>query len=106
VRRREHVRAGEQRRRWVEGLLVEDVERGAAEPPLVERAQERGLADEAAARRVHQDRAGLHERERAVVDDLVRPLRHRHAQEEDVALREQGRQVLHAAEPGEPEAIP
>src|SRR5215208_8536541 len=52
-----------------ERLLLEDVERRPAEFLVPQSRADRGLVDDAAARRVDQDRARFHARERGAVDE-------------------------------------
>ncbi len=59
-------------------LLLEDVERRAADLPRFERLEQRGLVDDAAARGVHDPHAGLHLREARGAEQPGRVLRLRH----------------------------
>ena len=54
------------------GLALEHVEAGREQPAGVQRVGQRGLVDDRAARRVHEHRGRLHEREPAGVDQVVR----------------------------------
>ena len=63
VRREDDVLQLEQLRRHG-GLVLEDVERGAGDPALDERVDERALVDDRAARRVHEHGGRSHRRER------------------------------------------
>ena len=70
-------------------LLFEDVERGAAEPALLQRLHKRRLVDDVAARDVDEDRGRLEQGEPAGVDQVVGLGRVRRREDEDVGLGEQ-----------------
>src|SRR5207237_5782086 len=76
-------------------LLLEDVETGRAELALDERLENRALLLHAAARRVHEDRAALHEAERALVDHAARLVGARRVAREQIGLRQQRVQAAH-----------
>jgi hypothetical protein len=88
VRRDDHALEPEQRR--LRGrLLGEHVERGAAEPSVLERLRERLLVHDAAARRVDQPRALLAERELSLADQPLRVRRAREVDRDEVGLHEE-----------------
>ena len=70
-------------------LAVENVERSTAYLSTLERSQERAVVDDTAARRVHEDGAALHGRERVSVDEVPRARRVSHVQRDHVAVGEQ-----------------
>jgi hypothetical protein len=63
--------------------LLEDVEAGAGNPPLLQRLGQR-LVDDRPARGVDQIRRRLHQGELAAVDEVAGRRRERHADREDV----------------------
>ena len=79
-----------------ERLLLEHVERRAAQAIRPERGGDRRFVDDAAARRVDQYRAGLHAREARGVDQMPRRGDQRHVQRDHVGL---GEQRVEAARP-------
>ena len=79
-------------------LGVRDVERRAGDAPLVQGGDERRLVDDRAARRVHEDRGGLHDRQRRGVDEVVRGVGEREVQRDDVGARERRVEVGVAAD--------
>ena len=89
VRRQHHVRQGEQGVRRVHRLVGEDVEPRRGEAAAAQRLGQRRLVHQAAARRVHQHRAGLHAREGGGVDHALGLRRQRQVQRDDVGLRQQ-----------------
>ncbi len=88
VRRADEV--GEQQELAIcRGFFVEDVERGAGEFPVDERALDRRLVHDAAAGGVDQKGGRLHSRERSCVDETARRRVQRNVQCDDVGLGEQ-----------------
>ena len=77
-------------------LVAEGVEHGAADAPLAQRAEQRPFVDEPAAGDVDEPGAGLHRRERRVVDHALGLGRERRGEDDEVRLGEQ----LAAAPPG------
>lgn len=90
MRRHDHVPAPEQRVARGQRLRVCHVQRGARNPPGVERSDERGGVDERAAADVDEDRGGLEVREGAGVEDVVRGGGGGEGDEEDVGGGEEG----------------
>ena len=80
-------------------LLRQDVEPGAADPALAQRALQRRKIDQAAACRVDQERAGLERRERCLVQQVSGLLGERAVQAERVRLRQQRRQIGRTPQP-------
>src|SRR2546423_5356198 len=86
--RRQHD-VGEGREPWVDpGLVLEDVDPGAGDPALLERAHERGLVDDRPPRRVDEERRLLHEPEGALVDEVPGLRQERRVQADEVGLAE------------------
>ena len=73
VRQQHRVRGGEQTRVHL-GLALVDVDAGGEDRAVLERDGQRLLVDDRTARRVHQHRRRLHEREPAGVDQPARPV--------------------------------
>src|SRR5438105_1751898 len=71
------------------GLALEDVERGAGNVLFREGAGQRRLVHDRPAARVDERRGRLHQRERALVDQVVRLLGERQVEADDVGLAEQ-----------------
>jgi len=80
----------EERRRRRRRLVLEDVEVRAADAAVVERGDEGGFVDDAAARRVDQDGAALERVEEAPVDEARRFGRERHVERHVVRARQRG----------------
>ena len=70
-------------------LLVEDVERRAAEPAGLQGLRDRRLVDDAAAGGVDEDRVGLRPRQRLGADQVARLRRQRHMQRNHVRRRDE-----------------
>ena len=77
------------RTRRVERLAREHVERGAAEPAVSQRLDNRHIVDQLAARDVHEQRASFDPIQLATADDLLGVGRVRQREDDDVALREE-----------------
>jgi hypothetical protein len=87
VRRTEHLRVLHERE-VLRGLHGENVERGPAELPGVQRIDERGLVHERAARAVHEEGALLHLLELHRPEKVFRLGAARRVERDDVRLRE------------------
>ena len=74
-------------------LTVVDVQRQAAQMLRLERGDDSLGVDQAAARRVDQHGTGLHLGQRLAVDDVLRLVRQRAVQADDVALHQEGVEV-------------
>ena len=71
------------------GSVGEDVERGCAQLPALERRDERRLVDEPAPRGVHQHAARPHRRELRRADHVLGVGRERRVEHDDVRPRQQ-----------------
>jgi hypothetical protein len=86
VRREDQVRR-DRRRRW--RLVRDDVEPGAAEPPVAERLEDGIEIHDLAARGVHEERARPHRGDLARADQVTRFRRERHVDGHRVASLEE-----------------
>jgi len=93
VRGQQQVGAARQRRARRQRLLLEHVHGRRAERAGGQRPRQRTLVDDAAARRVHQDGARLHQCQPPRVDQVGIAPRERHVQAHDVGVAEQRVQV-------------
>ena len=72
-----------------ERLVLEDIDRGAAEASRAQRVDERGLVDDPASRGVHEQGVRRHQRQRRAVDQPARRVRERDVDAHRVAHAQQ-----------------
>ena len=89
VRQQHDVRRAEQRIARRQRLDLHHVEPSAGDPALLERMDERALVDDAAARRVDEDRRALHRSQLLRADDVARLGRQRHVKAHEIGRSQQ-----------------
>src|SRR6478736_5573464 len=89
VVRKHSVRRGEERVPGLQGFLVEDVQGGAADPPLVQCPDERVLVYQGSAGGVDQEAFGAQQLQLGLTHDVLRPRGEPQVERCDVGHREE-----------------
>jgi hypothetical protein len=93
VRRENDVVHRQERAVRRQGFRIVDIEAGAGDPALLQRARQRRRVDDRPARSVDQKRAGLHRLQRHLTDQAAGLRDERRVNRDEIALRQQRRKI-------------